>query len=142
MKVYFSCSLTGGRDDQPIYAAIVQGLQAHGHDILTAHLADPDVVAKESSLSASDVYGRDIAWLDDADAVAAEVSTPSHGVGYEVAYAVSEGKRVICLAHENVRVSKMIAGNPRLTFVRYEDAEQAVGQIARFLGRGEDDKYA
>jgi nucleoside 2-deoxyribosyltransferase len=142
MKVYFSCSLTGGRGDQPVYAAIVNGLQAQGHTVLTAHLARPDVVDQEASLEPAAVYGRDIAWLDEADAVAAEVSTPSHGVGYEIAYALLSGKRVMCLAREAAQVSKMIAGNPRLAFVRYEDPEHAVGQIARFLGRAAEDKYA
>ena len=136
MKVYFSCSLTGGRGDQPVYAAIVNGLEAHGHTVLTAHLARPDVVDREVSLEPAAVYSRDIAWLDEADAVAAEVSTPTPCEG------VVSGKRVMCLAREAARVSKMIAGNPRLAFVRYEDPEHAVGQIARFLGRAAEDKYA
>jgi len=142
MKVYFSCSLTGGRNDQPDYAAIVGGMQLQGHDVLTAHLAQPQVMLGEAAIDPTTVYARDIAWLDESEALVAEVSTPSHGAGYEIAYAVLSGKRVICLAREGVRVSKMITGNPRLTFVRYEDLDQANGLIARFLGRGADDKYA
>jgi len=142
MKIYFSCSLTGGRADQPTYAALVGALQAGGHNVLTAHLADPAVLESESAHSPEAVYARDLAWLEDADVLVAEVSTPSHGVGYEVAYAVLSGKRVICLAREGLRVSKMLTGNPRLTFVWYEEPEQAVGLVARFVGRGSEDRYA
>jgi nucleoside 2-deoxyribosyltransferase len=142
MNVYFSCSLTGGRDDQPVYAAIVDWMLAQGHEVPTAHLARPGVMAEETSIAPETVYARDIAWVDAADALVADVTTPSHGVGYEVAYAVSSGKKVLCLAHEGVRVSKMITGNPRLMFARYEDAEQAIRLIARFLGWGAEDRFA
>lgn len=142
MKVYFSCALTGGRDDQPAYAAMVAGMQTLEHEVLTAHLAKPDVLAEETGIEPERVYARDIAWIDDAEALIAEVSTPSHGVGYEIAYATLSGKRVLCLAREGVRVSKMITGNPRLTFMRYEDVEQAVGLMVRFLGRGAEDRFA
>lgn len=141
MKIYFSCSVTGGRADQPIYAAIVESLRAAGHTVLTAHLAEPSAL-EDQVPDPQAVYARDLAWLDEADVVAAEVSTPSHGVGYQVAHAVLLGKRVICLAQAGRRVSKMITGNPRLTFIEYEEAEQAFGAVARFIGRGTEDRFA
>jgi 2'-deoxynucleoside 5'-phosphate N-hydrolase len=61
------------------------------------------------------------------------VSTPSHGVGFEVAYAIGLGKPVLCLAREGVPVSKMIAGCPELTTVRYADESAALGVLDGFL---------
>lgn len=133
MNIYFSCSITGGRNDQPVYAAIVDWLIAQGHDVPTAHLARPQVMAAEATIEPSTVYERDIAWLDAAEAVVAEVSTPSHGAGYEIAYAIMTGKPVLCLAREGVKVSKMITGNPRLTFVRYAHERGAVEETRKFL---------
>jgi len=133
LNIYFSCSLTGGRNDQPVYSAIVDWLLAQGHTVPTAHLAAPNVMIEETEIAAEAVYARDIAWLDAADSVVADVTTPSHGVGYEIAHAVIAGKPVLCLAREGVKVSKMIAGNPKLTFARYADAEEAVRRIAEFL---------
>lgn len=133
MKVYFSCSLTGGRGDQPTYAAIVAWLGKQGYEVLTAHLAGSGVMTAEESLTPEAVFARDIAWLDEAEVVIADVSTPSHGVGYEVAHAVRSGKRVLCLAKEGVRVSKMISGNPHVVFARYEDAERAIEAVKRWL---------
>ena len=85
MKIYFSCSLTGGRADEKIYGAIVADLLAQGHAVLTAHLARPEVMAEEQVVSPQEVYERDVRWLREADVLIAEVSTPSHGVGYEIA---------------------------------------------------------
>ena len=136
MKIYFSCSLTGGRDDQSIYSAIVDWMLAQGHQVPTAHLADADVLAREAEIRPETVYARDIAWLAAAEVVVAEISTPSHGVGYEIAYAVCHGKRALCLARDEVRVSKMLAGNPNVRFERYAGTGDALRTVGDFLKAG------
>jgi nucleoside 2-deoxyribosyltransferase len=111
MKIYFSCSLTGGRDDEEIYGVIVDHLISHGHEVLTAHLARPEVMEAEKVVDAHEVYRRDMNWVEECDAFIAEVSTPSHGVGYEIAYALVLGKPVLCCYRQGETVSKMILGN-------------------------------
>ena len=137
MDLYFSCSLTGGRQDQPAYAALVEHLQALGHRVLTAHLAAPEVLADDAAHSPTAVYDRDTAWLRQCEAVIAEVSTPSHGVGYEIAYALERGKPVLCLAREGVRVSKMLTGlrQTGFAFQTYVDAGEAKAHLESFLAR-------
>jgi len=137
MNIYFSCSITGGRNDQPIYAAIVDTLLANGHTVPTAHLARPEVAADEAAVSPEEVYDRDIAWVDGCDLMVAEVSTPSHGAGYEIAYGLMTGKPVLCLAKAGVKVSKMITGNgmAKMKFERYGDAAEAVKKVEEFLKR-------
>lgn len=135
MDLYFSCSLTGGRQDQPAYAAMVAHLQALGHRVLTEHLASETVTASDGGLSAEAVFERDTAWLRACAAVIAEVSTPSHGVGFEIAYALERGKPVLCLARDGLRVSKMITGvrRPGFTFRSYADVHEALRQMEAFL---------
>ncbi|HJW72957.1 MAG TPA: nucleoside 2-deoxyribosyltransferase [Geothrix sp.] len=137
MDLYFSCSLTGGRLDQPVYAALVAHLQALGHRVLTAHLAGEAVLAADDEMSAPAVFERDTAWLRASDAVIAEVTTPSHGVGFEIAYALERGKPVFCLAREGVRVSKMLTGirRPDFTFQTYGMVEEAIAHLDAFLAR-------
>ena len=137
MKVYFSCSLTGGRQDQPVYAALVNDLLAHGHEVLTAHLASPEVMAEEATIDPATVYQRDIGWVEGCDAVVAEVSTPSHGVGYEIAYALGLGKPVLCCYRAGARVSKMLTGNstPGLSVRAYRDEAEAVGVVEAWFAR-------
>jgi nucleoside 2-deoxyribosyltransferase len=135
MNVYFSCSLTGGRADEAIYRAIVAHLLARGHQVPTAHLAEPEVMQLEQIVEPAEVYTRDTAWIRACDAVIAEVSTPSHGVGYELAYALGFGKPVLCCYRRGARVSKMITGNdsPGLTLFEYGETPEVLGAIDLFL---------
>ena len=135
MKIYFSCSLTGGRADEKIYGVIVDDLLAQGHEVLTAHLARPEVMAEEQRISPREVYERDIQWLKEADVLIAEVSTPSHGVGYEIAFVLLQGKPALCCYRAGARVSKMITGNnlSNLTVRAYGDEGEALKVVQQFL---------
>ncbi len=135
MNVYFSCSLTGGRQDQAVYAAIVDHLIDQGHAVPTAHLAHHDVMDLEQVVDPSEIYQRDVEWIRDCDALVAEVSTPSHGVGYEIAYALLLGKPVLCCFRRGARVSKMITGNdsPGLQVSAYQDRTDVIAVVERFL---------
>lgn len=112
MKIYFSGSISGGREHAAIYQHLVAHLQALGHDVLSAHVADPDVLEREKDTAPRLVFERDVAWVQHCDAMIAEVSTPSLGVGYEYGLAVQLGKPVLCVYRSGLRVSKMITGNP------------------------------
>jgi hypothetical protein len=63
------------------------------------------------------------------------VSTPSHGVGYEIALALSLGKPVLCCYQAGRPVSKMITGNdsPTLLVASYDTPESAVRLVRGFL---------
>jgi len=116
-----------------MYGAMVDWMLAHGHHVLTAHIAKPDVMAAEIVVDAATIYRRDVRWIEESEAVVAEVSTPSHGVGYEIAYAVTKNKPVLCLAREGVRVSKMITGNDRVVFATYQNEQSGLRAIKEFL---------
>jgi nucleoside 2-deoxyribosyltransferase len=135
MNVYFSCSLTGGRQDEAVYGAIVAHLTALGYEVPTAHLAEPSVMELETVVEPSEVYERDIHWIDQCDALVAEVGTPSHGVGYEIAYALGLGKPVLCCFRRGRRVSKMITGNdsPGLVVRDYDNVAEALDLVETFL---------
>jgi 2'-deoxynucleoside 5'-phosphate N-hydrolase len=134
MNIYFACSITGGREFEPVYQAIVTALEADGHVIPTSHLASSEVIGMEKVISPQDVYLRDIQWIEQADMVIAEVSTPSHGVGYEVAYALSIDKPVLCLYQQGQAVSKMLTGNThsKIKVQTYQTKEEA-SEIARIF---------
>jgi nucleoside 2-deoxyribosyltransferase len=101
----------------------------------TAALANSDVLLEENVVQPAEVYRRDITWIKDCDVLVAEVSTPSHGVGYEISYALGLRKLVICLLREGVPVSKMILGNPdpNLEIFTYFTQEDAVQRLRERL---------
>ncbi len=137
MNIYFSCSLTGGRKDEDIYALLVNHLLDGRCEVPTAHLAHPEVMLVERTVDPNDVFQRDIDWLQSCDAVVAEVSTPSHGVGYEIAYALGLQKPVLCLYAQGAVVSKMITGNNATGLVvsSYQDHQQALEILDGFLAK-------
>ena len=137
MNIYFACSITGGRQDELVYQKLVAALQAGGHHVPTALLASPDVMPLEGVVSPQDVYARDVAWITGCDLLLAEISTPSHGVGYEIGYALALGKKVLCLHRQGRKISKMISGNPdpQLTVHTYTTPEEAVELLHTYLAR-------
>lgn len=137
MRIYFSGAIAGGRENLPIYQHIVARLKSLGHEVLTEHVADPSLLGPESHVPAHEVYRRDTGWLDRADIVVAEISTPSLGVGYEIGYALQRGTPALCVYRDGLSVSKMITGNPSpyLTLAVYRDAAELERRIDAFLER-------
>jgi len=135
MKIYFSGSISGGRDHEAIYQLVVARLQAQGHHVLSAHVADPLALEAEKDLPPREVFERDTNWVKDCEAMIAEVSAPSLGVGYEVALAVQLGKPVLCVYRSGMRLSKMISGNPapNLTVAAYANEAELDERVDAFL---------
>jgi nucleoside 2-deoxyribosyltransferase len=135
MNIYFSCAITGGRNDQATYEALVIALLNDGHVIPTANLSSANVMEEEAVISPHAVYDRDVNWIKGCDVVVAEVSTPSHGVGYEVALAEAIGKPVLCCHAQGRRVSKMITGNPnpKVRVIPYRNDDELIAAVREYL---------
>ena len=135
MNVYFACSITGGREFELVYQEIVRALSGDGHEIPTSHLAKSDVQDIEGALTPREVYARDMMWIKNCDRLIAEVSVPSHGVGYEIGLALNIGKPVLCLHRADRKVSKMITGNsdPALSVQAYSHTPEAISLARAFL---------
>ncbi len=135
MNIYFSCSITGGRKEQLEYQTLVNALLDDGHTVPTAHLSDSGILALESVVDPKEIYLRDTGWVRACDVLVAEVTTPSHGVGYEIALAESLGKPIFCCYKKGCRVSKMILGNPSPLYLlcEYASVEEAVNEMRVFL---------
>ena len=138
MDIFFSASIRGGRDDATLYREIIDMLGEHG-DVLTEHVGAENVEAEEAAagLSDSDIYDQDLAWLRQADAVVAEVTTPSLGVGYELGRAVAWGTPVCCLYRPDSEhdLSAMVRGNDSVTIEEYDDPSALEPVLADVLGR-------
>ena len=135
MQAYFSCSITGGRAEQQIYKKIVEHLQERGWVVPTAHLAEAGVIDEEIVIDPRVVYQRDVRWVTESDILVAEVSTPSHGVGYEIALAELYKKPVFCCYQQGRKVSKMILGNenPIFQIYAYKSIDDLFPTLDNFL---------
>ena len=114
---------------------MVQVLIEMGIDVPTAHIAETGVEEVDAREEPRDIYNRDVNWIQESDMLIAEVSTPSHGVGYEIGYALDLNKPVLCMCQKGVVVSKMISGNPHplLTVMEYQDMTHADEILRTYL---------
>ena len=134
MKIYFAGSIRGGRDDKELYLEVINLLGKYGK-VLTEHIGDKTLSAMgEDGLTDEYIYDRDMAWLNEADVVVAEVTTPSLGVGYEIGK--MEGKKpILCLYREQdgKRISAMIGGNKNLRIKKYKTIQNIEAILEDFL---------
>jgi len=135
MKIYFAGSIRGGRNDAPVYRSIIEYLSSFG-EVLTEHVGNT-FLSEEGNDGPDDrhIHDRDMAWLSACDVVVSEVSVPSLGVGYELGYAVSMKKPVLCMHKREAgrRLSAMIAGSPRIQTSVYASLDEAKRILAEFL---------
>ncbi len=134
LRIYFAAAIRGGRGGEAVYPALVAALRRHG-EVLTEHVATAGPAGEP--LPDREIHDRDIGWLRSADAVVAEVTVPSLGVGYEIALAAALGKPVLCLfdTTSGRRLSAMIAGAPGVEVAEYRDRDAALAAAERFLER-------
>lgn len=144
MRIYFACTVRGDRTAVTALRDAAARLQAYGHDVLTAHLLCDDVEARESALTEREVFDRDIRWLNECDALVADASGSSFGVGFEVGYVLARAahtaQHVYLLydATRSDRISRMITGasHPHCTALGYRTAVEILAFIdAHFSGR-------
>ena len=135
MKIYFAGSIRGGREDAKLYKKIIKYLENLGQ-VLTEHVGDQNLnsMGEKGGIDIL-IYNRDIEWLKEADIIIAEVTTPSLGVGYELAFAEKLKKPILCLYKKknNKNLSAMISGNKNLICKNYKDFSEIQIHIEDFI---------
>lgn len=135
-KVYFACSIAGGRDYAHLYVDLATYIKEAGAELLSEMFAEkelrPEVGMK---LDPNFVWKRDVKWVSEADGIVAEVTQPSLGVGYELALAEKLNTPVLALFNTTSgrRLSPMVAGNPHMQVINYEEVTQIKSQIKSFI---------
>ena len=136
LKIYFAGSIRAGREYLDNQRQIIKILKRFGY-VLTEHFGIADVESTEYAQGKTDreIWLEDVTWIQESNVVVAEISTPSMGVGYEIGYAVSQGKKVLCLLNVNaaVKSSAMLSGSPDVTVQTYSTVAEAEAHIQKFL---------
>lgn len=131
--MYFACSIRGGGDTS-LYLSILDAIKTSGGDILSEVFVHDVINYGGSPLPSDEIYKRDIAMIHDCDVVIAEVTNPSLGVGYELAYAEKLGRPILCLfnATSKNKLSAMVQGNSYNT-VKYYEPKEITATVRRFI---------
>jgi len=133
-KIYFACSIRGGRDDAEIYAQLVSYIKNEAK-VLTEIFADGKLTSAGMNKPSQDIWKTDINWIREADAIVAEVTNPSLGVGYEITKAEDLHKPVLALFRDDGsrKLSAMVGGSPHTQTATYTNLDQAHQAIVAFL---------
>lgn len=125
MKIFFSGSIRGGNKYRRQYGQILAFLQTFGETI-SEHSVRPKDFDDGGLKGDAAIYSRDTHWIREADLLVAEVSQPSIGVGYEIAYAEARNIPILALYHVGAEspMSAMVFGNPKITSIRYDSLSE------------------
>lgn len=133
MRVYLAAAMTSEDRDLDAIRALRDHIEDLGHDIPSRHVADPSGRQLDSALSNTELAARDIAWLHGCDALVAEVSTPSHGVGVEVTLASSRHMPILLVHRRGHRVSRLLLGLDGVRSAAYGSEAECAAAVTGFL---------
>ncbi|MCW4014395.1 MAG: nucleoside 2-deoxyribosyltransferase [Candidatus Bathyarchaeota archaeon] len=133
MKIYFAGSIRGGEPDREWFQQLTQHIKQYAQ-VMTEHSFD---FSYDEEIKKDDVwiYTTDMGWLRESDALIAEVTAPSLGVGYEIAKAEEWGIPVLMLYCDspNRAPSAMLNGNKNLPMITYNEKKEALEAIDGFI---------
>lgn len=134
MIVYCAGAIKGDTAYQNNYLEMIRFIESMNHTAL----AELNGKFKFSiPLSDNQVYTRDIKWIDGSQLMIAEISGPSLGVGFEIAYALFQKEiPVLALVSSDVKkISAMITGcnSNLLTIKRYKNIEDMQNIISDYF---------
>ncbi|TRO55650.1 nucleoside 2-deoxyribosyltransferase [Candidatus Bathyarchaeota archaeon] len=133
MKIYFAGSIRGGEPDREWFQQLITYIKQYGQ-VMTEHSFDfsyEDEIKKDDEW----IYNTDMGWLKESDAIIAEVTAPSLGVGYEIAKAEEWGKPALLLYRDTpaMKPSAMLNGNKNLPMVFYNEKREVMDAIDAFI---------
>ncbi len=144
MIVYCAGAIKGDTTYQNNYVEMIRFIESMNHTALA------ELNGKFNAsipLSDNQIYTRDIKWIEGSVLMIAEISGPSLGVGFEIAYALFQKEiPVLALASSEVeKISAMITGcnSELLTVKRYqniEDMQNIISDYIKNLERESDGK--
>lgn len=139
MRIYLAGSISGGREFEEGVKLIARILKDLGHEILSegfvVSLSEEDRGSKRDEFA---IVKRDLALIRSCDAFVAEVSSGSHGVGYEHRVSEEEQKPLLLLRHGSLKKEAIKSaflegtGYPKLMFAYY-DKENIRGILEGFF---------
>lgn len=121
--IYFARSIRGDRDNGvgKYYKVIADRIRSM--DYIPAMEADALLLLRSGQSAEQFIYHRDINWIDNSIGMIADVTNPSLGVGYEIAYANHVAQLpILCVALAGEKkVSAMISGAFEIAYYHDDD---------------------
>ncbi len=132
-KIYFACSIRGGREEAGVYEQIISMVNKNA-TVLSEIFADQKLTQEGMNKPNNEIWELDTEWIKESDALIVEVTQPSLGVGYEIALAESLSKPILCLYKKSdKKLSAMIDGSPNVEVLHYDTLDEVELAIENFI---------
>ncbi len=143
MKVFVSTAITRGRREYvEAVRRIVQTLKEMGVEVLNERVADPTF--PQPAVDRAQALREAYQWLKEADALVAEATVSSTGVGCELTTVQMRGRPVLLLydAHFGFRISDWVLHHPAPNVIAkpYRDLAELEDEVKAFVRRLEGPK--
>ena len=139
MIIYCAGPIRGDVTYQKFFTKAIDYIESQGHTVLS------EFSTKFSStipLTDKQTYKRDLKWIDGSKLMIAEISGPSLGVGFEIAYAIFQRKLpVLAICNSEMKnLSSMLSGcdSPLLTIQKYRDEDELKKIVRNYISKFSD----
>jgi nucleoside 2-deoxyribosyltransferase len=133
LKVYLSVPMIANRTLERA-RVLERAIKDSGHEVSSPWVLGPI----ETSSGGVNIFDRDRRGAENSDAILADVSEPSTGVGMEIMAAYKAKKRVIVVAKRGNRVSQMLMHMDGKELVEFEDNDELYKKLLELLGSPSD----
>jgi len=131
LRIYLSVPMIANR--QPATAsAMARAIRDAGHEVASPWVLGP---VERHDPKALNIFERDMRGAEESDAIVADVSQPSTGVGMELMAAHKAGRRVIVVARAGSTISKMLLHMETKEMVEFEDEEDLYAKLLHLLSK-------
>jgi len=136
MIIYCAGPIRGTSTHQIYFKNMIKYVEQLGHSVLSGM---NEKFNSTIPLTDKQIYKRDLKWIDGSKVMIAEISGPSLGVGFEIAYGIFERKLPVLAVHfsETEQISAMILGcdSELLTVQKYQGEEDMKTKIKVYLSK-------
>jgi 2'-deoxynucleoside 5'-phosphate N-hydrolase len=131
LKIYLSVPMIANRA-VPRAQSMAKAITDAGHTITSPWVLGP---IEQSDPRVVDVFQRDTRATEESDAIVADVTEPSTGVGMELMAAYKAHKKIFLVVKKGKVTSRMLLHMDHKETIEYEDEEEIYGLLRRALSR-------
>ena len=132
LRVYLSVPIIANRNEKRA-KTMAKAIADSGNEVSSPWVLEH---SHERTPPPLDVFSRDAAGVNQSDAIVADVSEPSTGVGMEVMAAHIWGKKVIAVVKRGSAVSRMLAHMEPKQVIEFDGDEDLYRSLRRALETG------
>ncbi|HBO11007.1 TPA: hypothetical protein DD448_03615 [Candidatus Collierbacteria bacterium] len=147
MKIYFTSAISNVSPEvRGLYTKVIRILEDLGHTVIANHLQNKDekVIESQTEKDALEIQSKMSKWKKQADLVVVEASTPSFGVGQEIAEALADNRQVVILFLKGKKPHVLVnQGQDSMYLVEYtpENLREQLTEYVDFAKANSDTRF-